>query len=43
MEDIDECLLMADFEVSCRKDQLKQVVSQLLATNTFHTIQSIPF
>ena len=43
MEDIDECLLIANIEVSCWKDQLKQVVSQLLTTNTFHVIQLIPF
>ena len=41
MEDIDEHLLIADIEVSCWKDQLKQVVSQLHTTNTFHAMQSI--
>ena len=43
MEDIDECLLIASNEVSCWKDQLKQVVSQHLTMNTFHVIQSISF
>ena len=43
MEDIDEHLLIANIEVSCWKDQLKQVVSQLLATYTFHAIQSISY
>ena len=43
MEDIDECLLLANIEASCWKDQLKQAVSQLLTTNTFHAIQSISF
>ena len=40
MEDIDEHLLIADIEVSCWKDQLKQAVSQLFITNIFHAIQS---
>ena len=43
MEDIDEHLLIANIEVSCWKDQLKQVASELLTTNTFHAIQSISF
>ena len=41
MEDIDECLLLANIEVSCWKDQLKQAVSPYLITNVFHAIQSI--
>ena len=40
MEDIDECLLIANIEVSCWKDQMKHAVSQLFITNIFHAIQS---
>ena len=43
MEDINEHLLIANIEIFCWKDQLKQAVSQLLTTNTFHAIQSISF
>ena len=43
MEEIDEHLLIAGIEVSFWKDQLKQVVSQYLTLNIFHTIQSISF
>ena len=43
MEDIDVGLLIADIEVSCWKDQLKQVVSKSFATSTTHAIQWISF
>ena len=32
MEEVDECLMIADIAISCWKEQLKQVVSQ------FHTL-----
>ena len=41
MEDLDEHLLIAKIEVSCWKDQLKQVVSPLQLINILHAIQSI--
>ena len=28
MEEVDECLMIADIEISCWKEQLKQAVSQ---------------
>ena len=43
MEDIDECLLLANIEAFCWKDQLKQGVSQFLTASTFHANQSISF
>ena len=41
MEDLDEHLKLAEIEISCWQDQLKQAVSQPQFTNTFHVIQSI--
>ena len=41
MEDLDECLLITKIEVSCWKDQLKQVVSLLQLINILHAFQSI--
>ena len=41
MEDLDEHLLIAKIEVSCWRDQLKQVVGQFQFINTLYTIQSI--
>ena len=41
MEDLNECLLIAKIEVSCWKDQLKQVVSPFQFIKILHTIQSI--
>ena len=41
MEDLDEHHLIAKIEVSCWKDQLKQVISPFQFINTLHTIQSI--
>ena len=43
MEEIDEHLLITSIEVSCWKDQLKQVISQYLTLNILHAIQSIFF
>ena len=43
MEEIDEHLLITGIEVSCWKDQLKQVVSQCLTLNILHALQSISF
>ena len=41
MEEVDECLLIASIEISCWKEQLKQVVSQSLTLIIFHAIQLI--
>ena len=41
LEEVDECLLLAGTEISCWKEQLKQVVSQYLTLIIFHAIQSI--
>ena len=41
MEDLDEHLILGEIEISCWKDQLKQAVSQLQFTNSFHAIQLI--
>ena len=40
MEEVDECLLIIGLEISCWKEQLKQVVSQPLTLIIFHAIQS---
>ena len=41
MEEVNECLLIDGIEISCWKEQLKQVVSQSLTLIIFHAIQSI--
>ena len=41
MEEVDECLLITSIEISCWKEQLKQVVSQSLTLIIFDAIQSI--
>ena len=41
MDDLDEHHLIAKIEVSCWKDQLKQVVSPFQLINILHAIQSI--
>ena len=38
MEDIDKHLFLANIEVSCWKDQLKQAVSQFCITITFYAV-----
>ena len=40
MEGLDEHLLIAKIEVSCWKDQLKQVASPLQLINILYAIQS---
>ena len=42
MENLDEHLLIAKIEVSCWKEQLKQVVSSLQLINISDVISSIP-
>ena len=41
MEEVNECLFITSIEISCLKEQLKQVVSQSLTVIIFHAIQSI--
>ena len=43
MEEIDECLLITSIEVSCWKEQLRQVVSQYYTLNILHAIQIFSF
>ena len=39
MEEVNECLLIASLEISCWKEQFKQVVSLSLTLIIFHAIQ----